>query len=585
MAIGLLDAATIGQIAAGEIIERPASVVKELVENALDARATRIVVRVRTGGIAEIEVSDDGDGIEATELALAVRRHATSKLSDARGLREIATLGFRGEGLASIVAVARTTIASRTAEGQVATAIDALGEDVGEPYPLAGPLGTRVLVRDLFATVPARREYLRSPAAEFARIAQWLAAMSLAYPAVGFTLEHDGRTIFAFAPDGDPRPRLVHVFGRTATGMLPISAVGAEGRIEVGGWISPPGDDRSDRRAQIVFVNGRLLRSNLFSGAWSGGYRTYAMTGRHPYGVLFVDVVPHDVDPNVHPTKSDVRLRFGERANAVAREAMQTALDAAARARLQAAISISPASAPPALDAAPNAIADVSFLPTQTADGLPPGSDCDGTPLPMWGGTPLTDGVELSARLRVLAQIDRTYILATDGRAVVLVDQHAAHERIVYEELARNATGTTRSEPLLVPFSFEVRPEEARALEGSLEDLAAGGLVIEPFGELAYRIVATPGHTTHAGKTRNFDLGHFLDVLTDDAPGLDRRHAVWASLACHSSARAGDVLQVLEMTTLIDRLLSCANPMHCPHGRPTVVRLEPEALARLFRRV
>ena len=228
MAIRLLDPATIGQIAAGEVIERPASVVKELVENALDAGARRIAVRVRGGGLAEIEVADDGTGIPAGEVATALLRHATSKLPDGGALTAIATLGFRGEGLASVAAVARTTLASRTAGAEIATAVDAFGEEIGRPYPAAGPPGTRVIVHDLFANVPARREYLRSPAAEFTRLAQWLAQMSLAYPQVGFTLEHDGRTIFAFAPDGDPAPRLRHIFG-TAAGTCWRYAVRATG--------------------------------------------------------------------------------------------------------------------------------------------------------------------------------------------------------------------------------------------------------------------------------------------------------------------------------------------------------------------
>lgn len=554
MVIRLLDPATIGQIAAGEVIERPASVVKELVENALDAGARRIAVRIRGGGLEEVEVADDGAGIPAAEVALALRRHATSKLPDAGGLAAVATLGFRGEGLASIAAVARTTLSSRVAGAEIATAVDAFGEEVGAPYPAPGPLGTRVVVRDLFANVPARREYLRTPGAEFARIAQWLSTMALAYPAVGFTLEHDGRRIFAFAPDGDPAPRLRHTFGTPSGTMLRVH--GERDRIAVEGWISAPGDDRPDRRAQMLFVNGRLLRSTLLSGAWSGAYRTFAMSGRYPYGVLFVDVAPDEVDPNVHPTKSDVRLRFGERVNAVAREAMGTALRAAATARLDQAISF----APPA-----------SFEHHHAA-------------MPVWSGE-LVPVPAPSSGLRVLAQVDRTFILATDGEAVVLIDQHAAHERVVYEELMTNVERAAPGEPLLVPYVFEVRPEQERALEGSREALVASGLVVEPFGERAYRIVATPAHTTHAGRTRTFDVAEFLDGLDDDGPALDARHAVWASLACHSVARAGDALVHAEMVTLLERLQRCANPMHCPHGRPTIVRLEPDAIARLFKRI
>lgn len=569
MAIRLLDPATIGQIAAGEVIERPASVVKELVENAIDAGATRIVVRIAGGGLAEIEVADDGGGIGAGEVARALLRHATSKLHDAGGLTSIATLGFRGEGLASIVSVARTTVTSRTAGAEIATAVEAFGEDIGEPYPAPGPPGTRVVVRDLFANVPARREYLRTPGAEFARIAQWIGTMSLAYPAVGFTLEHDGRRIAVFAPDGDPMPRLTHVFGRAAGTMIPIRAASLDGHVTVEGWISTPGDDRPDRRAQILFVNGRLLRTTVLSGAWTAAYRTFAMSGRYPYGVLFVDVVAAEVDPNVHPTKSDVRLRYAERVNSTVREAMTSALRAAATARLERSISFAPRAAG---DDAP-----AYAVPQAGADGET-----------RWGGSfvAASDDIVIEPRaLRVLAQVDRTYVLATDGEAVVLVDQHAAHERIVYEELMRNATHDAPSQPLLVPVSFEVRPDQARGIEATRDALAASGLVIEPFGEHAYRLVATPAHTTHAGKTRTFDVADFLDGLDDDGPRLDERHAVWASLACHSVSRAGDSLAFAEMTTLLDRLQHCANPMHCPHGRPTIVRLEPEAIARLFRRV
>lgn len=557
MAIRLLDPVTIGQIAAGEVIERPASIVKELVENALDAGARRIAVRVRGGGLAEIEVADDGVGIPPDEVATALVRHATSKLPDFGGLTSVATLGFRGEGLASVAAVARTTVTSRVAGAEIATTVDAYGEEIGPPQPAPGPLGTRVVVRDLFAGVPARREYMRSPGAEFTRIAQWLATMALAYPQVGFTLEHDGRQVFAFAPDGDPGPRLRHIFGTPAARMLPVA--GSREGIGVSGWISPPGEDRPDRRLQVLFINGRLLRSTLLSGAWSAAYRTFAMTGRHPYGVVFVDVAPDEVDPNVHPTKSDVRLRFGERVNAVARDALGAALRAAATARLERAI---------------------SFAPSGSSDGV----DALAEALPVWSGT-LVEGAASASALRVLAQVDRTFVLATDGEAVVLIDQHAAHERIVYEELQANAERTGPGEALLVPYTFEVRPDQERALEATRDALEASGLVVEPFGERAYRVVATPAHTTHAGRTRSFDVADFLECLSDEAPALDARHAVWASLACHSVARAGDTLAFAEMTTLLERLQRCANPMHCPHGRPTIVRLEPDAIARLFKRI
>jgi DNA mismatch repair protein MutL len=338
--IRVLDPETIGQIAAGEVIERPLSVVKELVENALDADATRIAVRVRGGGLAEIEVADDGVGIEPDELALALTRHATSKLDAAPALTRVDTLGFRGEGLASIAAVAKVTLVSRTAYVDVATAIDAHAEEIGEPRPQAGPPGTRVVVRELFGNVPVRREYLRSPAAEFTRIASWLATLALAYPRVGFSLEHDGKTAFSFAPGEDLAPRLRHVFGTTSTSMVAVR--GDDPHVAVSGWVSSPGDDRPDRRNQVLFVNGRLLRSTLLSGAWTAAYRTFAMVGRHPYGVLYLSVPPDEVDPNVHPTKSDVRLRYGDVVVSIVKDTISGALRRGAMERLERSISFAP---------------------------------------------------------------------------------------------------------------------------------------------------------------------------------------------------------------------------------------------------
>ena len=557
--IRLLDPETIGQIAAGEVIERPLSVVKELVENALDADATRIAVRVRGGGLTEVEVADDGAGIAPGELALALTRHATSKIADASELSRVGTLGFRGEGLASIAAVARVTLISRTAGADLATAIDAHGEEIGALRPLAGPPGTRVVVRDLFGNVPVRREYLRSASAEFARISSWLATLALAYPAIGFTVEHDGKATFAFPPGDDLAPRLRHVFGASSSSMVGVRA--QERYAGVSGWVSSPGDDRPDRRNQIVFVNGRLLRSTLVSGAWAAAYRTFAMVGRHPFGVLYLQVPPDEVDPNVHPTKSDVRLRHGDRVVAEAKDAIANALRRGAVERLERSISF----APPSREYAAAGAMPVDWTETLLPESAGPAAE------------PKT--------LRVLAQIDRTFILASDGDAVVLIDQHAAHERIVFEQLAANARAHAAAEPLLIPYTFEVRPEDAERLDATREALAAGGLHVERFGERAYRITATPARLVHAGRSRPFDVADFVECLADEVRGLDADQRVWASLACHSVARAGERLEYPEMTALVERLQRCENPMHCPHGRPTIVRLEADRIARLFKRM
>lgn len=558
--IHLLDPVTVGQIAAGEVIERPLSVVKELVENAVDAGATRVSVNIERGGVDLVEVIDDGSGIRPEEMSLAVRRHATSKLALASDLESIGTLGFRGEGLASIAAVARLEIVSRTRDAEIASRIAAHAEESGAVEPAPAPVGTRVRAQALFENVPVRREYLKSPSAEFNRISSWLSTFALAYPQVAFALRHDGKDTWVMPATDDARERLAMVFGKdAASSLIPLSGEAArmlDGTLR--GFISTPGSDRGDRRMQLLFVNARLLRSTLLSGAWTAGYSTFAMIGRHPYGVLFVDLPPEHVDPNVHPTKSDVRLRFGNQVFDAVRRTIATTLRDHATERFRSHTTVGPAvsMAPQAIDAS---LPHVQSL-FESVQGEP-----DDVPV---------------HRLRVLAQVHRTYILASDGDSLLLVDQHAAHERIAYEMIVERAQQRTPSEPLLVPLVFEVDPTQSAALDRALEILREGGLEIEPFGERTYRIAATP-----AGyRARAFDFAEFLADLTEDPKQRDVRERIWASLACHSVTVAGERLELDEMTTLVDRLQLCANPMHCPHGRPTMVRLGPEDIGKMFKR-
>jgi DNA mismatch repair protein MutL len=554
-----LDAVTIGQIAAGEIIDRPASVVKELVENAVDAGATRITVSVERGGLDLIEVVDDGIGIAAGDLTLAMRRHATSKLSATADLESIATLGFRGEGLASIAAVSRAEIVSRQPQSAVGARVLAHAEEIGEAEPAPGPVGTSVRAASLFANLPVRREYLRSAGAEFNRISAWLSSFALAYPRCTFTLRHDGKDVWVMPASGDERERLAMVFGRRAADSLlaldDSAARMLDGRLR--GFISAPGNDRPDRRMQLLFVNGRLVRSAALAGAWTSGYATYAMIGRHPFGAIFLDLPPHHVDPNVHPTKSEVRLRYGGQAFDVVRRAIGVTLSENARARLREQI-------------AGPARGELSFAPPEPAASV--ASLFDAVP----GGQ---EGAE--SGLRVLMQLDRTFILAADGESLLLVDQHAAHERIAYEAIRRSAQNGASSEPLLVPQVLELDAARSAVLDRTLDVLREGGLEIEPFGERTYRIVATPiGYGA-----RRFELAGFIDDLADEPKQRDVRERVWASLACHSVTVAGEGLALHEMTTLVERLKACDNPMHCPHGRPTMVRITPLEIARMFKRV
>ncbi|HUY40922.1 MAG TPA: DNA mismatch repair endonuclease MutL [Candidatus Dormibacteraeota bacterium] len=551
--IRLLDAVTVGQIAAGEVIERPASVVKELVENAVDARAARVTVSVERGGADLVEVIDDGAGIAPEQLALAVTRHATSKLAAAADLHAIATLGFRGEGLASIAAVSELEIVSRTRDAPIGSRVTAHAEASSAVEPFAAPPGTRVRARHLFAEVPARREFLRSPGAEFARISGLLSTFALAYPRITFTLRHDGKDVWVMPASDDPRERLAMVFGRqAASALIPLAQADRTLGGSLSGFISTPGNDRPDRRLQLLFVNGRAVRGGAMAGAWSAGYATFTMLGRQPYGVLFLDLPPENIDANVHPTKSEVRFRYGAQVLDAVRRTIASTLREDAAQRLQ--------------DHA-GSTGSVTF--SAMASGVPAAV----TLFENAGAIASENG---DGGLRVLGQVDRTYIVATDGEALLLVDQHAAHERVAYEAIVAHVA----SEPLLVPYVVDLDATQSDALAHVLDALAEGGLEIESFGERSYRIVATP-----AGYgARAFDLAGFLDDLTDGRKQRDARERVWASLACHSVTVAGERLEMEEMATLVRRLGSCSNPMHCPHGRPTMVRLEPSEIARLFKR-
>ncbi|MDQ2865705.1 MAG: DNA mismatch repair endonuclease MutL [Candidatus Eremiobacteraeota bacterium] len=553
-----LDPVTVGQIAAGEVIERPQSIVKELVENAIDAAASHVDVSIERGGLELIEIRDDGRGIASSELALAVERHATSKLVAAEDLESIATLGFRGEGLASIAAIARVEVLSRTAETQIGYRILAHSERAGLVEPAAAAQGTCIQITRLFENVPVRREYLKSVAAEFNRISAWLSTFALAYPHVRFTLRHDGKDVWAMPSTGNERERLAMVFGKDAAAALVPLGTSAARMLDgdIRGWVSAPGNDRGDRRMQVLFVNGRLLQSSLLAGAWIAGYSTFTMSGRYPYGVLMLELPPRHVDPNVHPTKSDVRLRYGNQVFEAVHRAIAATLRAHAMERFSAATMTPFSIAPDGIDPSLHAMQSLFENASGGADDVP------------------------AARLRVLAQLQRTFILASDGDGILLVDQHAAHERIAYESIASAAQEQTPSEPLLVPVTIELDGTQSATLERVTDILREGGLDIEAFGERTFRIRATP-----AGYgARPFDLRGFIEDLSTEPKFRDVRERVWASLACHSVTVAGERLETQEMSALVDRLQVCANPMHCPHGRPTMVRLDARDIAKMFKR-
>ncbi len=554
-----LDDATIAQIAAGEVIERPVSVVKELVENSLDAGATHVAVEVEEGGRSLIAVADDGAGMPRDQLALALRRHATSKLVAAEDLFAVRTLGFRGEGLASIAAAGSVEVVSRPRGAEMGARIEARGTHIGETSAHAAPPGTKVTVRDLFALTPARREFIKSARAEFSRISGHLSQLALGWPRVTFALRHDGREVWTLPGVSDPVDRLEMVFGKGARGALvTVPPPDVVGRESVSGHVSAPGHDRTNRSQQVFFVNGRLVRSPALAAAWLAGYGSFGMTGRYPFGVLLLDLPPEDVDVNVHPTKIEVRF-------AHARAVFESV-------RLSVARTL-------------RAVEPVRSMPASVFEGGAALASDGGEAIPLVSVLPQTAVAQNDAR--VYGQIDRTFIVAGGADGLIVIDQHAAHERIAYEALLKTgaeAPALQTGAQLLIPMLVELTAAQAAVLHDHDASLREAGVVVEEFGDNgAYRIVSLP-----AGyERRRFDLpGVLEDLVADEAPreGVAHRNRLLATIACHSVVRAHEPLTLLEQSALYERLLRCDEPHTCPHGRPTMLRLDAPALAKAFRR-
>jgi DNA mismatch repair protein MutL len=581
--IRLLPETTANRIAAGEVVERPAAAVKELVENALDAGATRIAVSLEEGGIGRILVEDDGSGMSAEDLDLAVERHATSKLPEEAALFRIASLGFRGEALPSIGAVARLTLTSRNGSG-AAHAISVEGGRKSAVVPAAGPPGTRVEVRDLFFATPARRAFLKSPRSEAEAAVDAVRRLALAWPGVAFRVELDGR--LALSLPAQPRDaRIAALLGAEfAAAALPVEAM--RGDLRLSGLAAAPTHTRATAEHQHLVVNRRPVRDPQLRAALRLAYRELIPRGRHPAAALFLDLPPEQVDVNVHPMKTELRFRDADGVRGLLISALRRTLAVGVgelpQARPEAPATGFAESAPPPI------LPGWSPAPAWS----PPRPSMPRLPLGFAAPQPAPPPLpELSAEEgplgRPLAQLLSTYILAEapDG-ALVLVDQHAAHERLTHEALkAQLAEGAVRSQPLLLPAVVE-RPaaDIARLLEAA-PALARLGLEIEGFGPGAVLVRALPA------LLGNPDPGPLLadlaEELAESGEGLalaDRLDAAIARLACHGSIRAGRRLAPAEMAALLRRMEATPRAATCSHGRPTFIRLDQAALEKLFGR-
>jgi DNA mismatch repair protein MutL len=588
--IRLLPEQVINRIAAGEVIERPAAACRELVENALDAGARRILVATTGGGVERIEVTDDGSGMTPAELALAVRRHATSKLADDQLIR-IATLGFRGEALPSIGAAARLAITSRPPGAEAAAAIEVEGGAVGEVRPAAGPVGTRVVVRDLFFATPARRKFLKSARSEADAIEAALRRLALAAPEVAFRCERDGQTVFDLPPQSQAA-RVAALLGPdAAAALLPVAGErgGAEGVLRLSGFAAAPTVTRATASAQTLVVNGRPVADPLLRTAVRVAYRDVIPAGRHAAVALFLDLPPEEVDVNVHPAKAEVRFRDSDAVRALLIGALGRAL----------AVGAGHAAPPPRFAPPPRpGLRLVHPAPSPAARGFaeaqlplaaPPAARVVAPPDRFHG--PFAAAVAQPAPEfplgAALAQVLDTYIIAVaaDG-GLVLVDQHAAHERLTHEALREQAlAGGVRSQKLLLPSVVDLSQAQVARLLEHADELCRLGLEIEPFGPGAVLVRALPaplGAPEPAALLR--DLAEEFAECGESAALDARLDAALARMACHGSVRAGRRLAQPEMDALLRRMEATPRAATCSHGRPTFLKLSRAEIEKLFAR-
>jgi DNA mismatch repair protein MutL len=576
--IQVLGETIASQIAAGEVVERPASVVKELVENSLDAGASRVDIEVEAGGADRIRVSDDGSGMDREDAVLAFERHATSKIRSAEDLRSIDSFGFRGEALPSIASVSRITLTTSTGGTGGGTRVRARAGVILGEEPVPHPRGTTVEVEALFHNAPARRKFLRSRSTEAAHIAEVVARIAAAHPHVSFTLKSGGRELASWPSVASPLDRVAQILGRDVA-MSFVGIERREGALRVTGLASGPALSRSTSREQVLFVNRRPIRDRRLLHALQEAYATLLPRGRYPVVYLFLEVPPGEVDVNVHPTKSEVRFLHAGAMHDLVREAILQGLGTTRPFY--------------ALRDAPHEVAEPGAPGTAWTGregalrALQTGSDSPGaaTPLrpdPDEATTALFDSVALAP----LAQFRDSYILASAPDGLVILDQHAAHERILYESLmVQSRAGEVLRQRLLFPVTVDLPPAERQAFDeasGALEQLGFG---CAPFGEgtlIVDEVPALMGSIPVDRLVREI-LGEVLEWRK--AEGIDRLlHHVAATAACHAAVTARHPLGPGQMGRIVADLLKTEKPMTCPHGRPVLLRLSLDQIEKEFHR-
>ena len=596
--IALLSETVASQVAAGEVIERPASVVKELVENSLDAGATRITVAIQRGGIALIRVTDDGFGMDREDALLCLERHATSKLRSGRDLSAIATMGFRGEALPSIASVSRFRLTTREPGALAGTEVLVNGGKIEAVRDAGEAPGTQVEVRSLFYNLPARRKFLRSEPTENGHIEAMMQQLAIGNPSVGFTFLRDDRTVFQLPAAARLEDRIRDLSGAAALEELIVIDGSADdnGRPAIRGFIGKPGVSRGSRADQRVYVNGRAIENNTIHHALREGYHTALMKGRHALTFLFLELPPAAVDVNVHPAKREVRFHrpsdIHEAVVSAVRRSLESVRAEWTRGFHQPNLAAAPAGEPSGLpDSQPLFGADhlthfPSMVPRAALDLAPRTAVEVVVDPPAGAAAPPEVAPPRPGPFRILGVLHRLYILMEGEGGLVLVDQHAAHERILFEELRRRLeAGDVLSQKLLLPLTIEVGPRDAEWLLRNLADLQRLGLGLEPFGSGTFKLESLPPFLpTDRPQQLIREVIEELKAAGSDTPRMRLGEEMIAKTVCRHAVKANDHLRGLEIEKLIADLLACELPYCCPHGRPTMIQIGHGELEKKFGR-
>lgn len=605
------------QIAAGEVVERPYSVAKELVENSIDAGATRITIEIEAGGRRLLKVSDDGEGMVRDDAILAFERHATSKIRATEDLIAIGTLGFRGEALASIASVAKVELTTSTEDAAAATRVAIDGGKMRDVKDAAHPRGTTIAVRDLFFNVPARRKFLRAEATETFHLTNMVTHYALAHPEIAFTLVNNGRDVMRAMAAKDLRERAYQIFGAMFVENL-LEVDGGDRHVaRVTGFVSAPRDRRTSRDHQYLFVNHRYVRDQMIGRALSEGYRSILPYGFYPAALLFIETPLEEVDVNVHPAKTEVRFR---RAAAVADAVREAVREALTRNDYVPQI---PTPVEPQIPQITQTQPQIQLPETRTASAAvsftPPQPRIEFVPPPPTPAIPIPSGDEiardvaemiksvsalppvdsaakltstvtpetLSTNIRPLGQLEESFIIATDDEGLLLIDQHVAHERVLFDKYrALEAERRTESQQLLVPETFDLTPAQAAVFDQLAPEFEVYGFDLMRLSGRTVAIKAVPADLP-PGLARNM-LSELLDTVDAEKKTSARdtlRDDIAASLACRAAIKINMSLTPEKMRWLIDRLLQTSSPTTCPHGRPIILRLNMHDIKKGFQRI